>query len=52
MKCDECGGTEFDKVWIPIPVDTKKPLVCETCLETRKKDPKFGKVDPRQLRDA
>ncbi len=35
MRCHDCRKTGLKRVFIPIPVNTWKPTVCEGCAEIR-----------------
>ena len=37
MKCHECRKTGLRRVYIPIPTNTLKPIVCEDCAKERER---------------
>jgi len=37
MYCYDCRGTDFTRVFIPIPVNTRRPTVCEDCAKERER---------------
>ncbi len=40
MRCHDCRKTGIKRVFIPIPVNTWKPTVCEDCAQ--KREAKWG----------
>jgi len=37
MFCHDCYGKDFTRVFIPIPVNTRRPTVCEDCAKERER---------------
>ena len=37
MYCHDCKKTGLDRVFIPIPVNTRQPTVCEDCAKERER---------------
>lgn len=37
MRCHDCRKTGLKRVYIPIPVNTWKPTVCEDCAKERER---------------
>ena len=40
MRCHDCRKTGLSRVYIPIPVNTRAPTVCESCA--KKREEKWG----------
>jgi len=37
MRCHDCKKTGLTRVYIPIPVNTRAPTVCEDCAKERER---------------